>query len=409
MELSLIKSLMDKDFYECHKGIRCPDKLFTKEVQKIKQAVDYAMEEYGNSLSVSDLKGSFLSNNISMTTANKEVYDQLFRMLDKEQPMAKPIADKVLSRLFQSAVGTEIANLGFDYVNGKQTSLEPLRNILSTYQEDFIPEINMAWEDTDIDYILDKASEQSQWKFNIPELRHKVEGISAGHLVIVGARPNTGKTSFHASVIVGEGGFASQGAKCIVLCNEEAPSRVTARYLSAASNMSLKEIRTNKQLANERWLKVKNKVKFVGAIREDFSYVETVIKYEKPDIVVLDMGDKFASKRAGDMSPHEYLKEAAILARVLAIEYKCAIIWMSQLSADAEGVEKPDQSMLEGSKTGKAAEADLMLLIARKVKVESGKEYDTMARNIHVAKNKLNGGYHGICWVLLDGDRSVYS
>ena len=36
MELALIRTLMDKDFYENHKGIRTPDKLFTKEVRKIK-------------------------------------------------------------------------------------------------------------------------------------------------------------------------------------------------------------------------------------------------------------------------------------------------------------------------------------------------------------------------------------
>ena len=43
MELALIRSLMNKDFYDDHKGIRCPDKIFTKDVRKIKQTVDYAM------------------------------------------------------------------------------------------------------------------------------------------------------------------------------------------------------------------------------------------------------------------------------------------------------------------------------------------------------------------------------
>jgi hypothetical protein len=39
---------------------------------------------------------------------------------------------------------------------------------------------------------------------------------------------------------------------------------------------------------------------------------------------------------------------------------------MSQLSADAEGRQVLNQAMMEGSsRTGKAAEADLMLLIAK--------------------------------------------
>ena len=41
------------------------------------------------------------------------------------------------------------------------------------------------------------------------------------------------------------------------------------------------------------------------------------------------------------------------------------MFYMSQLSADAEGKVLLNQSMMEGSRTGKAAEADLMVLIAK--------------------------------------------
>ena len=44
MEISLIKTLLDREFYEQHKGIRCPDKIFTKDMRKIKQTLDTAME-----------------------------------------------------------------------------------------------------------------------------------------------------------------------------------------------------------------------------------------------------------------------------------------------------------------------------------------------------------------------------
>ena len=38
MELSLIRSLMDKEFYDEHRGAKCPDRLFSKDVRKIKQS-----------------------------------------------------------------------------------------------------------------------------------------------------------------------------------------------------------------------------------------------------------------------------------------------------------------------------------------------------------------------------------
>ena len=135
-------------------------------------------------------------------------------------------------------------------------------------------------------------------------------------------------------------------------------------------------------------------------------WVEAAVKAMNPDIVVLDMGDKFAS-RTGERSDI-YLKEAAIHARNIAKQYKCAILWMSQLSAEAEGKIYVDQSMLEGSKTGKASEADLMLLISKNPTIE-GQENEDTQRHLVIAKNKLKGGWHGKITIELDGERARFT
>ena len=221
---------------------------------------------------------------------------------------------------------------------------------------------------------------------------------------MVGARPNTGKTSFHASIIAGADGFAHQGAKCIVLCNEEAYTRVAARYISASSNMTMQEVRDNKSLAAKRYNPVKENIQFKDSTGKGIDWVESVVKHERPDIVILDMGDKFADIKSerSDIT----LKAAAIHARNIAKQYNCAVIWMSQLSAEAEGRSDLNQAMMEGSKTGKAAEADLMILIGKTQQVE-GEEEDPI-RYLNVAKNKLNG-YQGKITCVLDGSRSMYS
>ena len=405
MELALIRTLMDKEFYDNHKGIRCPDKIFTKDVRKIKQTLDYAMNTYEKTLTPSELEALFYAGNSSMTTANKESYRDLFHKIAKENPLNKEIANDVLSKLFQQVVGEEIANLGFDYVNGTQNTLEPLRNLIRDYQDDFMPNLKIDWDDMDINTLLKANDIQSQWKWNISSLRRKVEGISGGHLVVVGARPNTGKTSFHASAIAGPDGFAHQGAKCIILCNEESYERVGARYLSAATSMSMEEVKANMAQAGLRYEPVRKNIFVKDSTGKDMSWVEAVVKAYQPDIVVLDMGDKFANKTSDKSDV--YLKEAAIYARNIAKQYKCAIIWMSQLSAVAEGVVRVDQSMLEGSKTGKAAEADLMILIAKNPIVEGQDEQDTQ-RHLNIAKNKLRGGWHGVVHCELDGARARY-
>ena len=393
MELSLVRSLMDKEFYDDHRGAKCPDRLFSKDVRKIKQAIDKAMDRYERTVTPDEIEALFMSNNPTLTTAQKGAYSSLFNQVKKEAPMGSDIAQEVLSKLFQQVVGEDIANLGFDYVNGSKGSLEPLRDILERYSDDFTPDLRIEWDDIDIETLLAKNDLESQWTFNVPTLTRKVEGVNAGHLIEVGARPNTGKTSFHASLIASPGGFAHQGAKCVILCNEEASHRVGARYLTAATGMTMQEVKDNPARARDLYSVIADNIKIKDASDRDMSWVESVCKSYKPDIVILDMGDKFA-RTGGFARPDEALKANAIYARQIAKSHNCAIFYMSQLSADAEGKVLLNQSMMEGSRTGKAAEADLMVLIAKNPVVDGQDEEDTQ-RHLNVVKNKLSG-WHGV-------------
>ena len=384
---------MDRSFYDDHRGAKCPDKLFSKDVRKIKQTIDNAMSKYERTVTPDEIEALFLSNNPTMTTAQKQAYSALFFKIKKESPMGGDVANEVLSKLFQQVIGEEIANLGFDYVNGDKASLEPLRNMLEQYGDDFIPNLNVEWDDIEIETLLARADLEARWTFNVPTLTRKVEGVNAGHLIEIGARPNTGKTSFHASVIASPQGFAHQGANCIVLCNEEGYHRVGARYLTAATGMTMKEIKDNPTKARDLYAPVKERIKIKDATGRDMAWVESICKTYKPDIVLLDMGDKFA-KTAGFARTDEALKANAVHARMIAKQHECAIFYMSQLSADAEGKVLLNQSMMEGSRTGKAAEADLMILIAKNPPVDGQEEEDSQ-RHLNVVKNKLTG-WHGV-------------
>ena len=393
MELSLIRSLMNRSFYDDHRGSRCPDRLFSKDVRKIKQAIDTAMDRYERTVTPDEIEALFMSNNPTLTTAQKQAYSALFHKIKGETPMGSDVAQEVLSKLFQQVVGEDIANLGFDYVNGDKSSLEPLRMLLEQYGDDFTPNLNVEWDDIEIETLLARNDLEARWTFNIASLTRKVEGVNAGHFIEIGARPNTGKTSFHASLIAAPGGFAHQGANCIVLCNEEGYHRVGARYLTAATGMTMREVKDNPAKARELYAPVKERIKVKDATGRDMNWVESICKSYKPDIVLLDMGDKFA-KTGGFARMDEALKANAVHARMIAKQHDCAMFYMSQLSADAEGKVLLNQSMMEGSRTGKAAEADLMVLIAKNPVVDGQDEEDTQ-RHLNVVKNKLTG-WHGV-------------
>ena len=399
MELSLIRSLMDKSFYDDHRGAKCPDRLFSKDVRKIKKAIDVAMDKYNRTISPDEIEALFMSDNPTLTTAQKQSYASLFATIKNESVMGHDISQEVLSKLFRQVIGEDVANIGFDMVNGDSSSLESLRNLLENYGDDFIPNLNIEWDDITIETLMAKAELEARWTFNIPSVTRKVEGVSGGQLIEVGARPNTGKTSFHASLIAGPNGFAHQGAKCIILCNEEPTHRVGARYLTAAAGMSAREVRDNMTKAHALYKPVMDNIKIKEAGGRDMAWVESVCKSYKPDILVLDMGDKFGV--GGSYTrPDEALKACAIYARQIAKTYDCAVFYMSQLSAEAEGRAQLNQSMMEGSRTGKAAEADLMILIGKSPSVE-GQEEESPLRHINIVKNKLNG-WHGMVNCNLD-------
>jgi RecA/RadA recombinase len=405
MELALVRSLMDKEFYDEHRGARCPDRLFSKDVRKIKQSIDIAMKRYERSVLPDEIEALFMSNNPTLTTAQKQAFSQLFMQIKKESPLGGDVAQEVLSKLFQQVVGEDVANIGFDMVNGTANSLESLRSLLEQYGDDFTPNLNVKWDDIDIDTLLSRNDLEARWTFNIASLTRKVEGVNAGHLIEIGARPNTGKTSFHASLIASPGGFAHQGANCIILCNEEGYHRVGARYLTAATGMTMQQVKDNPSKARDLYAPVKERIKIKDASDADMNWVESICKTYRPDIVVLDMGDKFA-RTSGFARQDEALKANAIHARQIAKQHNCAVFYMSQLSADAEGKVLLNQSMMEGSRTGKAAEADLMVLIAKNPVVDGMDEEDNQ-RHLNVVKNKLSG-WHGVVHCELDYKTARY-
>ena len=389
---------MDKSFYDDHRGAKCPDRLFSKDVRKIKQTLDKAIDIYERTVTPDEIEALFLANNPSMTTAQKQGYSALFNNIKKEQPLGTDIAQEVLSKLFQQVVGEDIANLGFDYVNGAKSSLEPLRNLLELYGDDFTPNLNIEWDDISIETLLAKNDLEARWTFNIPSLTRKLDGVNAGHLIE--------RSEERRVLIASPNGFAHQGAKCVILCNEEGYHRVGARYLTAATGMTVQEVKKNPSQAHTRYKPVFDNIKIRDASNRDMAWVESVCKAYKPDILVLDMGDKFA-RTSGFSRPDEALKANAIHARQIAKTYECAVFYMSQLSAEAEGKIVLNQAMMEGSRTGKAAEADLMILIAKNPQVE-GQDEEDVQRHLNIVKNKLSG-WHGTVHCELDYKTARYT
>jgi hypothetical protein len=112
-----------------------------------------------------------------------------------------------------------------------------------------------------------------------------------------------------------------------------------------------------------------------------------VTKHE-PDILVLDQIDKV--RVDGDFNRgDERIKELYVSVRELAKEKSMGVVGISQLSADAHEKQITDFSMLENSKTGKAAEADLIFCLGQLSQNGS-------RRTLNIPKNKISGNHNNV-------------
>lgn len=405
--LELVKALCNKSIYDSVGNI--PVTAFDKEPKRIVEAIISAQETYNKDLQVSEIETLFYSSNSSLTKAQEDSYKLLFAKIKQSDDINIDVAKDAMQSLWRQEVGRKVSELGFSLMEGQVLSLDPLAKLVDEYASGFVTDASpFSGIDLDPQNLIKSLDVQTKWAFNVSSLAEKVSGVSAGHFVVVGSRPETGKTSSHASFAMGPNGWIEQGATVHVLCNEEPPNRVAMRYLSSATNQSEDQLSEGESKINGEWKKERL---FIDRIEEEdgIDGIEAHLKEHRPDILVIDMLDKVtlpSSVASGAIPQHEKLREVYRRTRDLATRYSCSIFGYSQLSADAEGRVNLNLSMMENSRTGKASEADLMILIGKYAMIEGASENDPR-RVFNIAKNKISG-WHGQINVMLDGRVARY-
>jgi hypothetical protein len=122
----------------------------------------------------------------------------------------------------------------------------------------------------------------------------------------------------------------------------------------------------------------------------------------EPDVMFCDQLDKF--KVAGEFNRgDERLKETYVVAREIAKRNKLLVWSVSQASFEAHDRQFIDYAMLDGSRTGKAGEADVIIGIGK----TGTSEEENTTRHVCISKNKLNG-WHGMFTSHIDVQRGLY-
>lgn len=393
MKPELIQLLLRKDFYEANKHKVRKSMFEDSDYLPIYKCIIEAHEKSpDNDLTVQDISALYEVRNPTESRAKMENVRILLRELADKPALSLEIADEVLAHAWRQEIGRDIANIGLEIEDGSVSDLTSIKRILEKTKDDFMPAMDIQACSKDVFELLKQTSNDNRWNFNIRALRDKLPGVAGGELCIIFARPETGKTASHISFCYGPDGFAEQGAKVHTFVNEEPAARTMIRAMSSFTGLTREEIFEDPHFVAQEWKVIKDRVEMYDAQGTSIEQIDAYCENHKPDVLVVDQLDKV--QVAGNFSrTDEKLREIYTQAREIAKRHDLALIAISQASADAEGKTKLNPSEMEGSKTGKFAEADIIIGIGKHDSSGVDEEPD-YTRHLTVGKNKITG-WHG--------------
>ena len=390
MEMQILKKMLDKKFYDEYKGVISRG-VFEGDLGSLYDTIKKAHVEYTESIKVDELYGLHVGiHNPAMTQAAKIKFSEIIQDLKEVSEPSNEIAKDIMRVMIERETAQKIAIEATEIFNGKPANFSNIISIIEKHKQGQ-PDDKVESVTNNIGEVMNQLVDTTKWKFHISTLRERVGGIGDGNLVIVFARPETGKTAFWVSLVAAPNGFAEQGANVHAFINEEPAIRTQMRAISCNLGLNRQEIIDNIETANGIWDNVKDKIRLFDTVDWTIDDIDAHCEKHKPDIIVIDQLDKV--NISGTFArTDEKLRAIYTGAREIAKRRKCAIIALSQASADADNHRHMNFSMMENSKTGKAAEADLIIGIGKRQDVEG---VENMDRSLCISKNKING-YHGI-------------
>ncbi len=388
IEKELIKLLLGKEFYTKNKG-RLSKELFTNGTGDLYNTIAKAHLDSENDLSLNEISTLYTDvDNPALTRVAKQNFQSLIEDIESVSLPNEKIANNILESLYKRRQANKIAVLATEIYNGKEADFSEIKKCLESSIDD--EGDNYEYITSDVGELVEQLKDNTKFKFNLKPLQERVHGVGEGNLVILFARPESGKTAFWVNLIAGINGFASQGAKVCALINEEPAIRTQMRLINAHTGMTFEEIKNDTALANRKWAEIKENVKILDTVDWDLVKVDELVAQERPDIIVIDQLDKVGV--AGNFArTDEKLRAIYTGAREIAKRNNCCVIAISQASADAQGKLDITFDMMENSKTGKAAEADVIIGVGYRDKVDMDKNL----RGLNITKNKITG-WHGM-------------
>jgi len=402
IEKQIIKLLLGKKFYTQYKG-QITRNVLQGSFGSLYDTIQKAHDKYDADINIDELYSLHTTvYNPAITRAAKEQLSELIEDIKETQEPSKEIADDIVKILSERDVAQRIAVEATEIFNGKPADFNTILSMIEKYKTG-LPAEKLDAVTSDIVELLDKLNVVSKWQFNLTVLKNNISGIGPGNLMIAFARPEVGKTAFWVSLCAAPNGFAEQGAKIHAFINEEPAVRTQMRAISCFTGYNKEQIVDDIDKVHEDWIKIKDNIKMIDTVDWSLDDIDSHCEKHKPDIIVIDQLDKVNVKGTFARTD-EKLRAIYTGAREIAKRRECVVIAISQASADAHNRDHISFDMMENSKTGKAAEADLIIGIGNR----TSNDPTNNMRVLNISKNKITG-WHGDPSCVIDKYLSKYT
>lgn len=327
---------------------------------------------------------------------NKEqmqIYNNIF---DKvlTHVVDEDVINNIFAVLIEEDYAAQIHNIALKIIGGDDAyCIEDIDYKVKSFAEDIekytkdVPE----WLDLgDVQYLVDSTMGAGGFEWRIEGLNVSVGPLRKGHFIIVGARPDSGKTTFLISECVNWARQLPSDDDCILwINNEETSEKVGSRIISSGIMWDKARIAYDPAGAAVLFKATIGSPHRIRIIKEEMFTTRSVEKYVKkfkPSMIIFDQLWKVSGYEKEAVN--ETTRQAMLFAWARNLATKVGpVITVHQLGGEAEGERFPMMRHLYGSQTGIQGEADAIIFLGRS-KEMSESDY----RFLSVPKNKLGDG-----------------
>lgn len=390
------------------------DHTLAKETKQLLKDFDKFIEEYSTpNVNLQDFLTWFITiRHPSMKEVDVQLYKKLLENIQKELDSPSVITESVIEHFIELDYACRIAHEAQQVQLGKEPDMVKVMDLMKEYHDHKItiePDEN-PFATTDLATLVANTISGGGLNWRLPDMNEILGPLRKGDFIIVGARPETGKTTFIASEVTYMATQLEKDQTVLWVCNEEGGDKVQFRVFQAALGETRANIMSDIPLAQKKIedeLGSADKIQVYHRPYINYRDVDVLCEKYNPGIIIFDQLDKIQ----GFTADRDDLKLQKLYqwAREKANEYG-PVICVSQCDGTADGIRYPMMGQLAGSKTAKQGEADAIIMIG--VDLDPTMEY---VRFINVPKNKLAGGTvslesrrHGKSEVLIQPDIARY-